>query len=120
MLKESVIHARDTLFKGKDIKIIADNMRKYNTKTDCIIWDDDKELCYVLRFNNNLASDQYTNPVTVDCFEYEVIQYIISDLTIEDTEKILTDNESLITARDMSKEKIMEYFKSMVQTNIGK
>ena len=120
MLKESVLHVRDTLFKGNDLKIIADNMRKYNTKTDCIIWDDDKELCYVFRFNNNLASDQYKNPVTMDVFAYNEIQYLIRDMKIEETEEILTANEDLINASGMSKDKILDYFKSMIQTDITK
>ena len=115
MNKASIVYARDTLFKNKDIKIIADNMRKYNTKTDCILWDDDKELCTVLRFNTNLASDQQEYPVTVDVFEYEVIQYMIKDTAVDETEEILTSLESLVTKAGMNKEAILNYFKKVIQ-----
>ena len=115
MQKTSVVYARDTLFKGQSIKIIADNMRKYNTSTDCVIWDDDKELCYVLRFNTNLASDQDKYPVTVDVFEYEVIQYLIKDTTEDETNEILTGLEKLLATNEMSKEAILDYFKKMLQ-----
>ena len=120
MLKEAVLHARDTLLKGKDLKIIGDNMRKYNTKTDCIVWDDEKELCYVFRFNNNLASDQYKNPVTLDVFAYNEIQYIIRDMTMDETEETLSEIEDLINASGMNKDSILKYFKSMTQTDITK
>ena len=115
MKKESIVYIRDTLFKGKDIKIIADNMRKYNTRTDCVIWDDNKELCYILRFNTNLASDQMEFPVTVDVFEYEVIQYLIKDTTNEQTEEILEELNPLLTVNNMSKEAIINYFKKIIQ-----
>ena len=115
MQKASVIKARDVLFKGENIKIIADNMRKYNTRTDCVIWDDENELCYVLRFNTNLSSNQDAYPVTVDVFEYEVIQYMIKDVTTEETDEILTDLEALLTSNNMSKEAILDYFKQIYQ-----
>ena len=115
MQKASIIQARDTLFKGQNIKIIADNMRKYNTSTDCVIWDDEKELCYVLRFNTNLASNQDKYPVTVDVFEYEVIQYLIKDTTEDETNEVLTSLESLLATNNMSKEAILDYFKKILQ-----
>ena len=114
MQKASIVYVRDTLFKGQNIKIIADNMRKYNTSTDCVIWDDEQELCYILRFNTNLASNQDKYPVTVDVFEYEVIQYLIKDTTESETDEVLTSLEELLTTNDMKKEVILKYFKNLL------
>lgn len=80
-----------------NILIFADNAKFFNVNAEKthIIWDDTREVVHAIRTNTNYYT-QSKNPIQVESFPYEMIQYIGTTDSKEDLiaflNKLKTDN----------------------------
>lgn len=60
-----------------NILIFADNAKFFNVNAEKthIIWDDGREVAHAIRTNTNYYT-QNKNPIQIESFPYEMIQYI--------------------------------------------
>lgn len=60
-----------------NILIFADNAKFFNVNAEQthIIWDDQREVVHAIRTNTNYYT-QRKNPIQIESFPYEMIQYI--------------------------------------------
>ena len=89
-----------------NILIFADNAKFFNVNGDRtnIVWDDAREIVHAIRTNTNFYT-QSKNPIQVESFPYEMIQYIgttdsVNDLSIL-LNKLKADN--LVTDKEITK-----------------
>lgn len=80
MIKDNVIKVRDA-FKnaGVKIQVFGDNSNVYDERYDVLIWDDSKELLYVIQRVKTQSVYEYSDPKNVAYYsilEYDIIQYI--------------------------------------------
>ena len=87
MTKEQIATIFANIPAGHPIKITCDNMMIYDTRTSVIKFDDELEMVHVFRSNDNhYTSAQYA--CSYETFRYDDIQYIGTEITTDDMEKM--------------------------------
>lgn len=88
MTLEQVTYLRELY--DDNILIFADNAKFFNVNAEKthVIWDDSKEIVHAIRTNTNYYT-QNKNPIQVESFPYEMIQYIGTTDSVEDLEAFL-------------------------------
>lgn len=90
MTKEAITYLRTHLLDespNAKFTIIADNMIYFRENMVQLIWDDERELLWALRQNQEVR-ENYTRPIQIQCCAYETIQYIGVDFPIEMGRKV--------------------------------
>lgn len=85
MTKEAITYLRTHLLDSNPttrFTVIADNMIYFRENMVQLIWDDDRELLWALRQNQE-TRENYARPIQIQCTAYESIQYIGVDFPIE-------------------------------------
>lgn len=89
-----------------NILIFADNAKFFNVNAEKthIIWDDKNEIVHAIRTNTNYYT-QKKNPIQIESFPYEMIQYIGTTDSEEDLTKFLNKLkvETLISEEQIKK-----------------
>lgn len=109
MTKEQIIAARK-IHKNEDLWIFADNAKLYAALSEGteLIWDDTNQLVHVIKPSINYYN-QNDKPAVIETYNYDVIQYIGTDLTLERLAQSLAELKTQGLITDAKAKEILAY-----------